>query len=128
MSDPRAPIHEGIGAVEVFNDLNLLRHKNRNVVSVVNNNTLSDVSLTKENELNKVFDVWHFRLCHPSLTVLNEICNHFPYIKINKKYVCDFCYMAKQAKLPFSDSTTVSLKPFDLIHMDIRGPLNTVSL
>lgn len=108
-----------IGAAEIHHDLYLLKHCS-NSDTALQNNTLAYVSVH--------FDVWHFRLGHPSINVLHDICKHFPYIKVNKNYICDFCYMAKQARLPFHDSITLSSKPFDLVHMDIWGPLNTVSL
>lgn len=36
--------------------------------------------------------------------------------------------MAKQTKLPFPYSDNVSLNCFDLLHMDILGPIRTHSL
>ena len=67
-------------------------------------------------------DIWHLRLGHPSNKVLDQVCTNFPYVKINKNSVCDTCHLAKQSKLPFSSSVTIH-KPFELVHMDIWGPL-----
>lgn len=62
-------------------------------------------------------DVWRLRLGHPSTTVLEQVSNTFPYVKINKKTVCDVCHLAKQNQLPYP-----TCRPFELVHMDIRGP------
>lgn len=59
---------------------------------------------------------------------MQQICIQFPCIAINKNVVCDSCYLAKQCKLPFSTSNTKFFKPFDLIHMDIWGPLSICSI
>ena len=80
------------------------------------------------NSLNYVSDIWHLRLGHPSNKVLDQVCTNFPYVKINKNSVCDTCHLAKQSKLPFSSSVTATHKPFELVHMDIWGPLATPSL
>jgi hypothetical protein len=41
---------------------------------------------------------------------------------------CDTCFFAKQKRLPFPDSHTISANIFDLIHMDIWGPLSIPSM
>ncbi|KAL2337821.1 hypothetical protein Fmac_012267 [Flemingia macrophylla] len=74
------------------------------------------------------FDLWHFRLGHPSIIVLQNICKHFPFIKFDSMKVCDYCHLAKQSKLPFPPGFHKSCAPFDLIHMDIWGPLAISSI
>lgn len=80
------------------------------------------------NHLNSVNDLWHMRLGHPSNKVLEHICTVFPYVKMNKTFVCDTCHFAKQNRLPFSSSITVTHHPFELVHMDIWGPLSITSM
>ena len=41
---------------------------------------------------------------------------------------CDTCHFAKQKRLPFPDSITISSQCFDLLHMDIWGPYAHPSL
>ncbi|XP_031256958.1 uncharacterized protein LOC116114962 [Pistacia vera] len=41
---------------------------------------------------------------------------------------CDVCALAKQSRLPFSVSSMLSVRPFDLIHCDIWGPYKIASL
>ncbi|XP_004499523.1 uncharacterized protein [Cicer arietinum] len=74
------------------------------------------------------FDLWHLRLGHPSNNVLTHICKHFPYVSFNSYKICDSCYLAKQSRLPFNASNTISDNAFDLIHMDIWGPLSHSSI
>nr|KYP68601.1 Retrovirus-related Pol polyprotein from transposon TNT 1-94 [Cajanus cajan] len=74
------------------------------------------------------FDLWHFRLGHPSILVLQNICKHFPFIKFDSMKVCDYCHLAKQSKLPFPPGIHKSSAPFDLIHIDIWGPLAISSI
>ena len=52
----------------------------------------------------------------------------YPHISCNKFLgPCEFCHMAKQKCLPFPCSHTKSIKVFDLIHVDIWGPLSIPS-
>jgi len=46
----------------------------------------------------------------------------------NSNKPCDTCHFAKQMRLPFPDSITVSSQCFDLLHMDIWGPYAHPSL
>jgi len=41
---------------------------------------------------------------------------------------CQICSLAKQKRLPFPISTSSSNKIFDLLHMDIWGPLAITSV
>jgi hypothetical protein len=42
--------------------------------------------------------------------------------------VCDFCHLAKQQNLPFPSSTTHTHNAFDMINVDIWGPLAITSI
>ena len=78
-----------------------------------------------------VFRLWHYRLGHPSsqrLTLLNTIVLEIKSYNNNKPFDCHICPLAKQQKLPFPHSTSISLSCFDLIHVDIWGPYSTPSL
>lgn len=53
----------------------------------------------------------------------------FPAIKFNNTTApCDICHLAKQKTLSFPNSDTTSNSVFDIIHMDIWGPLSTSSV
>ena len=73
---------------------------------------------------NKVLPhIWHARLGHISdakLALLNK--NNVHCINSNEHFHCDICPLAKQKRLPFNNSTTISNECFDLLHCDIWGP------
>ncbi|KAL0303695.1 UNVERIFIED_CONTAM: Retrovirus-related Pol polyprotein from transposon RE2 [Sesamum radiatum] len=69
--------------------------------------------------------LWHMRLGHPSLKVLV----HVPHLtSIKSTYICHICPLAKQHRLPFPLSNSQTVKPFDLIHVDIWCPYRQASL
>jgi hypothetical protein len=76
--------------------------------------------------------VWHFRLGHPSLDVVNRVVkgkslpvSNFDF---NKSSACVSCQLGKSKKQPFSASTRVSLQPLELIHTDIwTSPVQSIS-
>jgi transposase InsO family protein len=47
---------------------------------------------------------------------------------VSKAKACEPCIMAKQQRLPFSKSETVTSKPLQLLHMDLCGPMSVTSL
>ncbi|KAI5330645.1 hypothetical protein L3X38_030043 [Prunus dulcis] len=67
--------------------------------------------------------LWHQRLGHPSNAPTQFLSNKIPEIVCDPHHVCDICPLAKQTRLFFSPSTSMSSNaPFDLIHCDIWGP------
>jgi hypothetical protein len=64
-------------------------------------------------------DVWHYRLGHPSISRIKLLHEHVSEISCNSESVCPICPLAKQHKLSFPVSTSVSKSPFDLVHCDI---------
>ena len=68
-------------------------------------------------------NIWHFRLGHPARRTIDHICKAFPYIQSKGSDVCDVCDLSKQHKLPFIKSDTIYDSCFDLIHLDIWGPI-----
>lgn len=88
-------------------------------------NTLHNHSL----DISQNCNLWHLRLGHPSNTKLIQLNKCFPFVKsVNSAISCDVCFNAKQKRLPFSLSSHVSTSVFDLVHMDIWGPLSTPSM
>jgi hypothetical protein len=41
---------------------------------------------------------------------------------------CDICFYAKQKRMSFPLSNSISANNFDLVHMDIWGPLSIPSI
>jgi hypothetical protein len=65
-------------------------------------------------------DLWHARLGHPNSTVLRQILQSFSF-SCNKAehHTCQACRLGKHVRLPFSESTTISTFPFQLLHSDV---------
>ncbi|RHN38558.1 putative RNA-directed DNA polymerase [Medicago truncatula] len=135
-----------IGDVELINNLYILNQtpKDHSFPNSVSFSVTTDDSQSATENLNNTsfpssvnhsissfhnnFDVWHYRLGHPSNSVLQQLCTYFPYINFNKNLICDHCHLAKQTKLSFPNSEHTSSNCFDLLHMDIWGPISSISL
>lgn len=50
---------------------------------------------------------------------------HLGHVELEKSSYCISCKLAKQARLPFNKSETISSSPFDLIHSNVWGPSRT---
>ncbi|KAL4376068.1 hypothetical protein GQ457_02G029640 [Hibiscus cannabinus] len=76
-------------------------------------------------------EVWHRRLGHPSnstLLKMIKLCIPFDGNKIfGSDISCVACKLGKSCKLPFSLSSTVYVKPLQLIHIDLWGPAPLIS-
>jgi hypothetical protein len=72
--------------------------------------------------------LWHFRLGHLSNSRLALLKSTFPSITFDSNTICDICHFAKHRKIPFVQSYHKAIKPFDLIHFDIWGPISIKSI
>ena len=78
--------------------------------------------------------LWHRRLGHTSMKLISQISSKeliraIPHIKFVKDNVCDACQLGKQKKDSFKPKNQISTsRPFQLIHMDLFGPIATSSL
>ena len=67
-------------------------------------------------------------LGHLSNKKLSCLHSQFPFIcSSDNKEPCEPCFLSKQKRLPFTYSTTKSVSCFDLIHVDIWGPISIPS-
>ena len=67
-------------------------------------------------------NLWHFRLGHLSSGKLDLLNKVVPFVQCNKTIHWYICPTAKQKRLPFTSSTSISQFPFDLIHCDLWVP------
>ncbi|CAN1192604.1 Retrovirus-related Pol polyprotein from transposon TNT 1-94 [Linum perenne] len=72
-------------------------------------------------------DIWHCRLGHPSLPRMQLVHRLASEVVLPSSTHCHTCHLAKQKTLPFQRSTSRASFPFELVHMDIWGPLSSVS-
>ena len=65
--------------------------------------------------------LWHSRLGHPSSSAMKYLPSSMynPSVSFN---TCEPCHLAKQTRIKFPVSTTVSSVLFQLIHVDVWGP------
>jgi hypothetical protein len=76
-----------------------------------------------------VFDVWHHRLGHPSLSrlfLLKNVISDLVMPSANEH--CKVCHISKQKRLPFHTAVHFADLPFDLIHCDIWGPYHVPTI
>ena len=71
----------------------------------------------------KNMDLWHKRLGHPSVRVIEKLPTIDGNIEINKggHEPCDVCFRAKQTRIPFLTSDRKASDISELIHCDLWG-------
>jgi len=69
-------------------------------------------------EYNDHLQIWHRRLAHFNI---KNIINKLPNINTNNK--CKICSKSKLRNKPFHPTETKTTHPFQLIHMDLVGPI-----
>lgn len=69
--------------------------------------------------------IWHRRLGHLSDSKLNSLQEINSTIPKHNKEACHICPSAKQTRKAFPKSTSISSKPFELLHLDIWGKFHT---
>jgi len=78
--------------------------------------------------------LWHRRIVHIHMNHLNKLISKdlvigLPKLKFEKDHICEACQRGKQVKNSFKIKNVVSsLKPLELLHMDLFGPSRTMSL
>ncbi|GAA0185356.1 hypothetical protein LIER_32644 [Lithospermum erythrorhizon] len=89
-------------------------------VNISSNDHVNDKSLSYSDSL-----LWQSRLGHLPLDNISHIINiPKPSFK-SLGYICQVYPKAKQCRRMFTDNTTKTAKPFELIHIDTRGPYHT---
>lgn len=75
-------------------------------------------------------EVWHRRFAHLGYGNMAKLPGMVKGLDIAAEDfkaaaddTCSSCIMGKQKRLPFPDSETVTIKPLELVHMDLCGPM-----
>ncbi|CAA7037227.1 unnamed protein product [Microthlaspi erraticum] len=65
--------------------------------------------------------VWHRRLGHPGNTVLQSLASYgfLSFNKTDMTTLCHACQTGKNVRLPFTSSSSIITKPFEIVHSDI---------
>ena len=78
--------------------------------------------------------LWHRRLAHVGMRNLNKLLegDHIlglTNVSFEKDRVCSACQAGKQVGVPHpSKSIVTTVKPFELLHMDLFGPVAYISI
>ncbi|XP_070004878.1 retrovirus-related Pol polyprotein from transposon TNT 1-94 [Nicotiana sylvestris] len=78
-------------------------------------------------------ELWHRRLSHASFSLLNkliqkDLVHSLPMSQFKMQKVCDACARGKHVKSSFkSKRDVITLKPLELLHMDMCGPMRVQS-
>ncbi|KAG6460307.1 hypothetical protein O3G_MSEX011897 [Manduca sexta] len=102
-----------------------LQHNNMYVLNYFSE-TSALLSKVDEYDLN----LWHQRMGHLNFTNLMKIEENAEGVKLSKKgnQICTTCLEGKMTRLPFKDIGTRASEPLQLIHSDLCGPMETISL
>jgi hypothetical protein len=74
-------------------------------------------------------NLWRLRLGHISVNKHSAMHNQYACIDSPKHdFPCDICHMTRMNRLPFPNSTMKSESVFDLLHIDIWGPMPQPSI
>ena len=76
-------------------------------------------------------ELWHIRMVHlhhGALKVLREIVIGLPDFSTKQQGVCKGCALSKYDKVAFLSSDSRSKGSLDLVHLDVCGPISTMSL
>ena len=88
---------------------------NKQPTQQVNNVTFHTILyITKEDQI----ALWHRRLCHFNI---KRFIHKLP--RINVKHLCKICSKSKLKNRPYLSSNYISKYPFELIHIDLIGPI-----
>ena len=112
-----------IGRGRLYNNLYILEHTSHTPSSSTHTNLFCG-SLLDDGSL------WHQRLGHPSAIVQHKLSSFSSVINSlsSTDKHCTICSLVKQKSLAYISHNSLSLKPFDLVHMDIWGPFNVESI
>ena len=93
-------------------------------INTVPKSNLACLSVIEEDPL-----LWHKRLGHASFSLINtlrskDLVRGFPSIKYLEDEICDPYAKGKHVRSSFKPKNMVTtLKPLELIHMDLCGPM-----
>ncbi|HEV7736248.1 MAG TPA: reverse transcriptase domain-containing protein, partial [Chlamydiales bacterium] len=73
-------------------------------------------------------DILHQRLGHLSWSALKHLGQELDHFSKRKLSTCEGCLLGKSTRRSYTSSLTRSTEPFQLIHMDLCGPMQTRSI
>lgn len=104
---------------------NFVSNFNISVESSKDSNYVSNVNISVKSS--KDSNLWHVRFGHPSSIVLKHV-TCLKDVSSDDFFFCEVCPLAKQTRIPFHRSNSMSSDIFDLLHVDIWGPYRQLSI
>ena len=107
------------------------RHNNIYVVDLYDSKAFNEKCLVSVNDDTWL---WHRRLGHVSMHTISKLSKKnlvkgLPKLTYKKDLLCDACVKGKHQKSSFQSKNLISTtRPLELLHMDLFGPSNTLSL
>ena len=103
---------------------------------------VADFNSTSSEEMTCLFSkacaeeswLWHKKMSHLNFKAMNllvdkNLARGLPKAEFTKDGLCDACQKGKQRKASFKSKTESSIdKPLQLLHMDLFGPVNIMSI
>jgi len=101
-------------------------YQDRRNLSISNTN----ISLPHSTLINNASpcNLWHMKLGHPSDKILQLLVSDHSDVCSPSIIACDACAFVKQKRLKYSSNTSKSLQFFELIHVNIWGPISVSSI
>ncbi|KAJ9544101.1 hypothetical protein OSB04_023808 [Centaurea solstitialis] len=103
-------------------------------IYIINMNTSTDNFCFVSRASTDTNWLWHKRLSHLNFKTLNQLCINnlvvgLPDFRYTKVSLCSACEKVKQTRASFKSKQISSISsPFQLLHMDLFGPINVQSI
>src|SRR5262249_2064672 len=107
------------------------RHRNIYKINLDDFKNSSETCLYSQNDESWI---WHRKLGHASMDIISKlvkgnIVKGLPNLDFQKDKICQACQQGKQTKNSFKSKDAISTsRPLELLHIDLFGPTQTLSL
>lgn len=103
-----------------------------NNLYLLNTHREAHANLTSVDHLNNIV-LWHKRMGNLNLSDVVKLSNCTEGVNLsgdkeNRQFTCTTCLEGKQARLPFGNAGSRASQPLQLIHSDLCGPMENISL
>ena len=100
---------------------------------ILNSSEGGSVMFAKGQKVESDIDLWHKRIGHVNYQLLQDLQSKqvvfgLPKFSGQKAQICEAFQLGKQHRLPFPSDLNRSRNKLDLIHSDVWGPTQNVSI
>lgn len=89
-----------------------------------------DLSLCNLSKKVEKFSEWHNKLCHQNFDHIKRYLkqNQIIFEDDSADYICEMCLSGKQHRIAFPSSSTRASEVLELVHVDVCGPMEQLSV